>query len=192
MNNTIANEAYQTFLEQPTRSNYRRLRRLALADPGFDRQSLELAELSRLCHEGRFREMERRSRQMWPQWRLSPRFHLLAGYAAGCLKDREEEELARFQFQACLDGLLSTGMGTAAAPYEVLRASDEYDVVWALGHQARRQRLVKRLDRCLDVIRCDDGVELWFDIGLGTPQPRASGHLNRWVTQIPSRVLHHF
>jgi hypothetical protein len=185
-------DAYQAFLEEPTADNYRRARWMTLAEPGFDRQSLEWIELSRLCDEGRFEEVCQRSCDLWTTWKLSPRFHLLVGYAASCLGDVEEAELCRFQFQTCLEGLLGTGEGTATSPYQALHVSDEYDVIRALGLHGQYQHAVQRKGRCLDVISCDDGTEVWFDAGPVIGQKRATRRARRWADQIPSQVLHHW
>jgi Domain of unknown function (DUF4919) len=185
-------DAYQAFLEEPTADNYRRARRVTLAEPGFDRQSLEWVELSRLCDEGLYEEVFERSCDLWPTWKLSPRFHLLMGYAASCLGDAEEVELCRFQFQTCLEGLLGTGQGTATRPYQVLHISDQYDVIHALGLRGQYQRAVQRKGRCLDVISCEDGTQVWFDVGPVTGQKRVFEWTRRWADQIPSQVLHHW
>lgn len=191
MTGAFLTDAFQAFLEEPSRGNYRLVRRLTLAASDFDRHSLDLAELSTLCDEGRFEQVYQRSQDMWPRWRLSPRFHLLVAYAAHRLGDREEKELSRFQFHACLEGLLSTGNGTAADPYEVVYTSDEYDVIRALGRQARGQHVAERKGQCLDVIRCEDGADIWFDLG-PMVQTKSNRRFNRWVDQIPIQVLHHF
>jgi len=192
MNDAFLLDAYQAFLEEPTLDNYRRVRRMTLTEPGFDRQSLEWIELSRLCDEDRFEEVRKRADEMWSTWQLSPRLHLLLGRAARHLGDQEEEELSHFQFQTCLDSLLATGEGTETSPYEVLHISDQYDVVCALGLRGRCQRTVEREGRCLDVISCDDGTEIWFDVGPVKTGQRRSRRFSKWFDQIPSRVLHHF
>jgi hypothetical protein len=185
-------DAYQAFLENPTRDHHRRACRSILAEPGFDRHSLEWIELSKRCAEGRFEEALDQSYAMWPTWKLSPRFHLLVGFAASRLGDRSEEELSRFQFQTCLDGLLGTGDGTARSPYEVLHISDQYDVIRALGFSGRGQRTVARRGRCLSVVSCHEGTRVWFDVGPVPVKKRRLRELNRWVDQTPSQILHHF
>ena len=185
-------DAYQAFLENPSPDNYRRARRMTMATPGFDRQSLAWLDLSRWCDEGRFAEVLRRSDGMWDLWRLSPRFHLLVGYAASHLGDDEEVELSRFQFQTCLDALLGTGEGTQAFPYEVLRTCDQYDVIRALGLCGQRQQAVELRGRSMDVVGCDDQAEVWFDLGPAQHGKRRSRRVSRWCDRTASQVLFHF
>lgn len=185
-------DAYQAFLEKPTADNYRRVRRMVTAEPGFDRQSVAWMELAALCEEGRFDQLRERAWEMWPTWRLSPRFHLLVGYAANRLGDYEEEQLERFQFQTCLDGLLGTGEGTQQKPYQVLYVSDQYDVIRDLGLRGRGQRALEHNGRGMDVVWCEDGTQVWFDTGPLPYERQRSRRVTAWRERIPSRVLHHF
>ena len=185
-------DAYQAFLENPTPEKYRRARRMTMAMPGFHRQSLAWLELSRLCDEGRWAEVLRRSDDMWVSWSLSPRFHLLVGYAASHLDDDEEVELSRFQFQTCLDALLGTGKGTPASPYEVLRTCDQYDVIGALGLRGHMQRAVELRGRSMDVVACDDHAEVWFDLGPARHSKQRRRGVSRSFDQTASQALYHF
>jgi hypothetical protein len=142
---------------------------LVFASAAFDRNSLELAELSSLFQRQRFEEVRRRGTRMWPTWLLSPRYHALLGSAAVALKDLDDAELEHFQAQTCLEGLLRTGDGTLESPYLVVRLSDEYDILQALGRQACGQQLVQREGESFDVITCDDASQIWFDAGHQVP-----------------------
>jgi hypothetical protein len=185
-------DAYQAFLENPTPENYRRARRITLAMPGFDRHSLAWVELSQLCDEGRFDEVLRRSDDMWTAWRLSPRYHLLVGYAASQFGDQEEVELSRFQFHTCLEALLGTGEGTETSPYYVLRTCDQYDVIRALGLRGRCQCAAEHRGRSVDIVQCDGQIEVWFDLGPIPLKKRRSRRVSRWLDRTASQVLHHF
>jgi hypothetical protein len=185
-------DAYQAFLESPTPENYRRVRRITVALPGFDRQSLAWLELSRLCDEARHEEVLRRADEMWTAWRLHPRYHLLVGYAASHLGDEEEVELSRFQFQTCLDALLETGEGSRTSPYQVLRTCDQYDIIRFLGLRGRSQRAVEIRGRSRDVVQCDDGSRVWFDLGPVRRPGQRSRRVSRWVDRTANQVLHHF
>lgn len=65
---------------------------------------------------------------------------------------------------AAIRSILSTGDGTAARPWSVLRISDEYDVLRSLRKVPRGQRLVQRGARAVDVLTCEDESELHFDV----------------------------
>jgi hypothetical protein len=59
---------------------------------------------------------------------------------------------------------LSTGDGTVDRPYLVTYVSDESDLLMATGRRGRQQRLVEGDVGCYDVVTCDDGQEVWFDV----------------------------
>ena len=191
MSDAISTGAFERFLARPTGQNYRRARRLAMADSRLDPHSLKWAELSGLCENRRFRQVLQEAQQLWPQWRLSPRFHLLVAYAAFCLGEQQEAELARFQYQACVDGMLDSGDGTRRRPYQVLRICDEYDLLRALQQRPRSQTLVERKGRWLDVITCEEGRKVWFDPGICSSQRPLAGRFSQWIDRIPSQASYH-
>jgi hypothetical protein len=102
--------------------------------------------------------------------------HYLAAEAAEALRDLPTVELERSLFVLTLQGLLATGDGTRDNPYIVCHASDEYDVLVALGREPAGQALEEHDDRLFDVLTCDDGREVWFDVTaiLRRPAPRRS------------------
>ena len=63
-----------------------------------------------------------------------------------------------------LESIRSTGDGTRAHPWSVLRVSDEYDVLRAAGRISREQTLLEADGRSLDRHVCDDDSEAWFDV----------------------------
>jgi hypothetical protein len=61
-------------------------------------------------------------------------------------------------------GILATGDGSADKPYLVSRVSDEYDILRHTKKGMKGQSLRTKGDKSFDVIACQDGQELWFDI----------------------------
>jgi hypothetical protein len=162
----------QNFLEAPTARGYRRVRD-ALRDEAFaDCPAGELAGLAALSTAGEHLAVLERYDQMQPAWSLSPRVHFYAALAADHLGDEATAELERFVFQACLEGILATGDGSAEAPYLITYLSDEYDVLTALGLAPRAQSLVDRRGLLCDVVKCVDGAEVWFELGGLVHDPR--------------------
>lgn len=80
---------------------------------------------------------------------------------------RREASLAR----AALRSILSTGDGSPARPWSVLRVSDEYDVLRALGRRPREQSLVQHGSRRLDRFLCTDGSAVHFEVTALLPSP---------------------
>ena len=171
----------RTFLEAPSAHTYRRVRESLLEEvstldlPGILSPG-SLVELVELASAGKFSTLLARVDDLQPAWALSPRVHFLAAIAAEETGATEIAELERFTFQACLEGILATGDGTAEAPYLITYLSDEYDVLAALGLEPRAQVLVEQRGLLCDVARCLDGEEVWFELTdiLHDPRQRAA------------------
>ena len=154
----------QSFLEAPTVGNYRRVREVLLEELSSPPCASELAEMAAASTAGDHVAVLDRMDDLMPAWSLSPRLHFYAALAAERLGDAELADLERFVFQACLEGLLATGEGTADSPYLITYLSDEYDLLTALGLEPRSQSLVDRRGLLCDVVKCLDGEEVWFEL----------------------------
>ena len=124
----------------------------------------DLAELERLLGAGEARQVLDRLDALPPSKVLSPRVHQLAAEAAEAAGDVAGGEVERFLFVLCLQGLLATGDGSAAEPYLVCHATDEYDLLEALELEPAGQALVEDNGRLCDVLTCSNGREVWFDV----------------------------
>ena len=161
------------FVEQPDKANYLAARKAVLRYSPLPIAATDLAELERLLECDEPQAVLDRIDALPASKVLSPRVHFLAAEAAELLGDAANVELERSLFVLTLQGLLATGDGSRGNPYVVCHASDEYDVVEVLGHQAAGQSLVEHQRRLHDVITCSDGREVWFDVTelLVRPQP---------------------
>jgi hypothetical protein len=159
----------QIFLEAPGARTYRKVRE-ALVDEVSSQGLTDtlsptaLIELTTLAAAGQFSELLDRADDLQPAWSLSPRVHYLAAVAAEETGETDIAQLERFTFQACLEGILATGNGTAESPYLITYLSDEYDVLGVLGLEPRSQALVDRHGLLCDVVKCLDGEEVWFEL----------------------------
>jgi hypothetical protein len=162
------------FVEEPSKETYLAARRAVLQATPLPLTAMELADLQRLLEEGAPQEVLDHIDALPPSKVLSPRVHYLAAEAAESLGDAEGNELERFLFVLCLQGLLATGQGSSAEPYVVCHASDEHDILAALGLEPAGQALVDRGPKLCDVLTCTNGREVWFDVTdvLCRPQPR--------------------
>ena len=130
----------------------------------YDPYSSDLDQVLDVLNEGRFEQARERIHDIMGKWLLNPRIHLMASAAARGLGDEKTAEMEGFFAVRCLQGMLATGDGTHERPYLVSSVHDEYDV---LGHQKkslRGQSLIEDGERMLDVLDCEDGSKISFDI----------------------------
>ena len=95
---------------------------------------------------------------------FSPSAHAALAAAHAGLGDDARARAERSLQVLALESIRSTGDGTRAHPWSVLRVSDEYDVLRAAGRVSREQTLLEADGRSLDRHVCDDGSEAWFDV----------------------------
>ncbi|MBW8884443.1 MAG: hypothetical protein JF612_06620 [Planctomycetia bacterium] len=152
------------FVEQPCKATYLAARDAVLSQSPFPLMAAEMANLDFLLEHEEHQALLDRLDALPASKVLSPRIHFLAAEAAEALGYTSDIELERSLFVLTLQGLLATGDGTRANPYFVCHASDEHDVLAALGHEAAGQSLVAHEGRLCDVLVCSDGREVWFDV----------------------------
>lgn len=102
-----------------------------------------------------------------PKWLCSPRMYMYSAFVYEKLGKSEDAQDHYLLGSSLLDSILATGDGSESKPYLVLYVADEYEVLTKLGKTMKRQRLVRRDGgKAFDVLACDDGSEIWFDITL--------------------------
>ena len=170
-------DAWEVFLEAPTRSRFLTLRELVVSEADYAPMIATLHELTSLLGRNRPAQVQRRVEELLPTWAICPRLHYLAGCAAEELGDAEEVELCHFLSHTCIDGILSTGDGSRRAPWLVTYPTDAQDCLARMGLSMESQRLVEGSDGLLDVITAAEGQCFWFDVdqmvaaGAEIPQP---------------------
>ena len=161
---------FARFLESPSRATYLAARSAWLrlvAQPSKPVRPLHPAEFTELAARLETGDATGVIEQVHA-WRsraaLSPRAHYLTAEAHAALGQGEPAELERWVFQACLQGILATGDGTRRKPYVIAQLSDEYDVLKQLGLHCEQQRFVQHGRKACDVLACEGGREVWFDV----------------------------
>jgi len=185
------------FVEQPGKETFLAARDAMLRQSPLPLVAAEIAELDLLLENKDYQALLDCIDALPPSKVLSPRIHFLAAEAAEALGHAEDVELERSLFVLTLQGLLATGDGTRANPYIVCHASDEYDILAALCHEAAGQSLIEHRGRLCDLLLCTDGRELWFDVTdlLARPRTRKAparkrrSQARRRHTRRPSRRI---
>jgi len=175
------------FVEQPNKATYLAARDAMLRDSPLPIAHADLADLERLLDDQDHEAVQDRIDALPASKVLAPRVHYLAAEAAEALHDFETVELERSLFVLTLQGLLATGDGSPSNPYIVCHTTDEYDILAALGRDAAGQTLEQHGGKLLDVITCDDGREICFDVTaiLVRPKPRKTAVRRR---KMPRRM----
>ncbi|MCE9526118.1 MAG: DUF4919 domain-containing protein [Planctomycetales bacterium] len=155
--------ALRAFVAQPSREHYLAARAELLAASSRSLHAAELDSLSLLADAGDVQGLTESLAQLPPIAALVPRVHYYAALAAEALGDEQDLELERMLLVICLRAILMTGDGSEESPYVVSAASDELDLLDELDLIAASNSLVHRGDSAFDVVRCEDGTDIWFD-----------------------------
>jgi hypothetical protein len=157
-------ELFVAFLQNPSAESFRAIRAAVVNHPRYDGYSRDLNEMEDAHHQKRYADVKAAFGAAQPNLLLSPAAHLLLSMSLRAEGDDQNADLERFICFRCIEGIRATGDGTRDRPWLVLRTSDEYDVLSALGKQLSSQHLVHENERSFDKMACADGSELWFDI----------------------------
>jgi hypothetical protein len=175
------NELFIAFLQSPSPDTYRAIRDAVVAHEKYNGYSNDLDQMREAFDAGSYAEFRTLFGEAQPNLLLSPEAHFLLSLTARELGDSDGADAEKFICFSCVEGILGSGDGTRESPYEILRISDEYDVLRFQGKRMQTQSLVHGDDGCsYDQMACDDGSEVWFDITdlyktLGRQFPQFSG-----------------
>jgi hypothetical protein len=157
-------ETFVAFLSNPTVETFRAIRDLVVKAANYDGYSHDLRKMEDAYQQKRFADVKDAFAKAQPNLLLSPGAHLLLSMTLKEEGNAKGSEMERFICFRCVEGIKLTGDGTQEKPFLVLRTSDEYDMLSALGTQFGSQALVHDKGRSFDKITCADGSEVWFDI----------------------------
>ncbi len=153
------------YAESRSVADLARLRDAVRRSPGFDPGLDVVAMVSPALARGAHEEAAAIVAGLMPGAFFSPSAHAALGAARAALGDDVRARAERRIQLLALESILSTGDGTRERPWSVLRIGDEYDVLRAERHASREQTLVTAGGRSLDRHVCDDGTEVFFDVG---------------------------
>lgn len=157
-------DAVDAYLADPSPTTLARLRRTVRAARNFS-TDLTVGEtvrshLDRGCYDAAVSAIE----VLMPGATFSPSAHAALAEALARTGRQEAADREASLARAALRSIVSTGDGTVARPWSVLRISDEYDVLRSLGKRPREQTVVRDGDRHLDRHACTDGSDVYFDV----------------------------
>ncbi|HUT32332.1 MAG TPA: DUF4919 domain-containing protein [Planctomycetota bacterium] len=159
-----AKEFFAAFLEKPGKETYLAVFKAVTEAESYDPYSMDLNGAWGLIKEKKFKEAQEKLEKAMPSLLLSPRAHGMAAMAAEGLNDAAKAKSEREAAAKCIQGMLATGDGSADKPYLVTRVTDEYDVLRHLKKAKTTQGLRNKDGKSFDVMSCEDGTEVWFDI----------------------------
>jgi hypothetical protein len=157
-------ELFLKFIKSPNRESYMAIRTALISSEQYSPYSNEMESIDELLDAGKLEEAREKLSSSIPNLLLSPRAYMMFSFIEEKLQNEENAEAERYIAATCCEGILATGDGTESNPYIVVRPSDEYDVIQYLGKQVIGQSLIKDSEHSFDLIDCDDGSKLWFDV----------------------------
>lgn len=153
------------FIEDPSQENFLQLRAVIISSPAYSPYSTDYNETTgQLMAQEQYNEVVDYLMSLMDNWFLNPGIHIMLAFVQH--KSGRENE-ARFEHSIAthiFNGILSTGDGSEANPYLVLRTADEYDLMIHLGKKSTQQALITKGEKHFDRHDCMDGSELWFDV----------------------------
>jgi hypothetical protein len=159
-------ENYLEYLKGPSTEGFQSLRQQVAASDRYAPYSNEPDMLMAALCAGHPQAVIDLFWRSFPNMLLSPLAHFILSQAYLDLKREDEAEGEKAMGRLILKSILATGKGTKNRPYAVMRVEDERDVLSALKKQAGAQFLMTDKSRVMDLQRCSDGSEVYFDITL--------------------------
>lgn len=168
-------EYVERYFETRDDADLHDLRAAIVAHPSFDPDLAPTRVAAPFLEEGRAQDLLDDLLGRMPGAFFSAGTHTALATAYEMVGDTARQQREQSLAEAAVMTVLSTGDGTAERPWTVLRVSDEYDVLRAIGRRSTTGEYVERDGRLLDRLEQDDGGEAWFEIVRPTMTSRGEG-----------------
>lgn len=158
-------DLYRQFLTEPSAERF--FAALAAFELPAKTALPSLESLSQAFSEGRFETVRTLVRRWSRYFALSVHFHRLAALAALELGELDDAELERFVADACLQGVLHSGDGSADHPYFLAHRADAQEVLAKLKLKPLRQSCLENAAGLCDVFQVKTPKaerEVWFSL----------------------------
>ena len=149
------------FLSNPTKENFSSLQKEIFEDPNYNPYSSDVNKIQDFYDDD---ELEKAVEYESINTLLSPRAHLFKSYALREMNMHERAQSEKAFALKILKGISLTGDGTEEKPYIVTRISDERDMLDYFEEEYQGQGLISHEDRTLDLMICQSGRKIYFDI----------------------------
>jgi len=157
-------DAFFTFVSEPTPEHYLAVRRAVVTHPDFDPYGDGLRGLRDAYEADELARVPDLFAATVPTLLLSGEAHFILALTHEKAGNAELCQMEKFLAFRCVSGILGTGDGSRERPYLVTGTADEYDVLNALSKQSTTQSPHHEADgRVLDCQRADSG-DVWFDV----------------------------
>jgi hypothetical protein len=154
-------QQFWEFVANTNKENFLHSMNRVCTNEDYDPYSDDLSQLEILMDEGKLEEAVAANNI---NLLLSPRAHMVKHIAYTQLGKKQEADAELLLAHKILECMAQTGDGTAENPYQVIRITDERDMLLYLEEESASQGLVVQGDKKMDLIRTLSGKELYFDI----------------------------
>lgn len=151
------------FLENTTKEKFIASQNIVTSHEEYDPYSKDLNTMEELLDAEKYEEVTAYNNI---NTLLSPRAHLYKNYAWRQLKKDHEAKCEMILAQKIMEAISLTGEGTKENPYQVIRVSDERDILMYLQERFAKQSLITEEEgkRFIDKIDCESEKTFYFDI----------------------------
>lgn len=170
---------FKAFVEEPSTERFLSARKALAARSPRTLSAGDFRELAHLLDERDLPGVSRALQSLPPIAALSPAVHLLAARAALLAGDEQDHALEEYLAEICLEALLGTGDGSIDRPYFVCCTRDEIEVCRAQNLQPAKNALLHIGGSAIDVIECDSGEFVCFDVSALVPLPAPQARRRR-------------
>lgn len=157
-------EALQQYFTTPSGENFLSLQEMMAASTAYAPYSDYEKSLEHDVEQEDYQSAVEHLLSLSPGWMLNPGFHLTLSFLYHKLGQEQDAEVELSLAHLFVEGIISTGDGTKSKPYIVLSPKDEYDVLGYFKKTPQQQALIEEAEKQYDMITCQDGRELWFDV----------------------------
>lgn len=157
-------EVLNRWIDDPSPQRTDQLRDAIQSHPSYSSHTEVTSTVVPLLERGAHQEARDAVLAVMPGTFLSPSAHTALSRAHTALGEDTAADRERAFTRASLISILNSGDGTRESPWSVLRITDEYDIVAAMGTRVTQQSVTQPDGRILDHLTTDDGQELWFEL----------------------------
>lgn len=154
-------DSFLAFISKTNLDNFLNVQNQLFAHEQYDPYSDDVSALRQFLDEQQYSKVAEANNI---NLLLSPRAHMFKNYAYGKLGLEDKAQMELIIAHKIMAGIEFTGDGSKTKPYKVCRVSDERDLLLYLDEEVSRQNLIHEQDIALDLITCESGKQIYFDI----------------------------